>query len=207
MKNEIRRQRTERYFIVAACELIKKDGIEAATIRNIAEKAGYNSATLYSYYDNLGHLLLHASFVFEDELLGRIMADERIKNAIKLKNVWSVGYSIMAAYYLENPNIFDCVFVKLMGNNRNELEKIRQETSKFAQYTEGMLYQLAKELNVSLQIIKEIHEACLSLTVGIVLLCSKKRFDRPIEQITLTLEKQLRYIINSYLEDTKLCVD
>ncbi len=207
MKNEIRRQRTEGYFIEAACDLIRKYGIESATIRNIAEKAGYNSATLYSYYDNLGHLLLHASLVFEDELLCRMMDDKRIKNAIKLKDAWSSGYSIMAAYYLENPNIFDCIFIKKMGKNRNELEKERWEKSKFAHYTESMLLKLADELHVSRQIIMDIHEACLSLTVGIVLLCTKERFEKPIQEITLTLEKQLNYIIDAYLGDIKLCTD
>ncbi|MBE5959849.1 MAG: helix-turn-helix transcriptional regulator [Lachnospiraceae bacterium] len=33
-----------------ACEIIETEGIEAATIRNIAAKAGYNSATIYSYF-------------------------------------------------------------------------------------------------------------------------------------------------------------
>lgn len=205
MGNEIRRQRTEQYFIDAACKLIKENGVRAATIRNIAEKAGYNSATLYSYFDNLGHLLLRASLVFEEELLHRMMEDERIKSVIKLKDVWPFGYSIMATYYLENPNIFDCVFVEKLGENINELRKMRQEESKFAHYTEGMLFQIANELHISPQIVMEIHEACLALTVGIVLLCTKERFDRPIQQIVQTLEKQICCIINAYLEEENLC--
>lgn len=58
MKNkEIQRQRMYYYFIDACKDLIDELGIENLTIRNISDKAGYNSATLYNYFENLDQLI------------------------------------------------------------------------------------------------------------------------------------------------------
>ena len=57
---QIRQQRTMTYFIEAADEIIREEGIEAVTIRKAADKAGYTSATLYNYFENLNHLVFMA---------------------------------------------------------------------------------------------------------------------------------------------------
>ena len=45
------------YFIEAASQIIEEEGLEAVTIRKVADIAGYNSATLYNYFENLDHLI------------------------------------------------------------------------------------------------------------------------------------------------------
>lgn len=45
------------YFIDAANQIIENEGIESVTIRKVADIAGYNSATLYNYFNDLNHLL------------------------------------------------------------------------------------------------------------------------------------------------------
>ncbi len=46
-----------RYFIDAATELIRESGIENVTIRTVSDRAGFNSSSLYTYFDNMDHLL------------------------------------------------------------------------------------------------------------------------------------------------------
>lgn len=58
---ERRKQQVLACFIKAAQEIIAKEGIDAVTIRKVADIAGFNSATLYNYFDDLDHLLLYAS--------------------------------------------------------------------------------------------------------------------------------------------------
>lgn len=53
----INRLRMMDYFITSEDEIIKEEGIEKATVRNIASKAGYNSATIYNYFNDLEHLI------------------------------------------------------------------------------------------------------------------------------------------------------
>ena len=51
-------------FIETTIQIIKEEGIENVTIRNVAKKASYNSATLYHYFQNLDHLLCFVALNF-----------------------------------------------------------------------------------------------------------------------------------------------
>lgn len=64
---KIRQRRTMTYFIEAADEIIRQEGIEAVTIRKAADKAGYTSATLYNYFENLEHLIFLAALNYLEE--------------------------------------------------------------------------------------------------------------------------------------------
>lgn len=54
---EIRVRRIRGYFLKATQDIIKEKGIDGVTIRGVAKLAGYNSATLYNYFQNLNHLI------------------------------------------------------------------------------------------------------------------------------------------------------
>jgi len=47
----IKKRRVMTYFIEAANEIIKEEGINGITIRKVADKAGFNSATIYNYFE------------------------------------------------------------------------------------------------------------------------------------------------------------
>lgn len=61
---EIQKKRMLSYFLEAANKIIEEEGIEAVTIRKVASLAGYNSATLYNYFEGLSHLLFCASLKY-----------------------------------------------------------------------------------------------------------------------------------------------
>ena len=56
-RNEYKEKRVMMYFIEATQELILDEGLEKLSIKKIAEKAGYNSATIYNYFENLEVLI------------------------------------------------------------------------------------------------------------------------------------------------------
>ena len=58
---EKQHKRVLKYFIQAAQSIIQEEGMEAVTIRKLANIAGFNSATLYNYFQDLDQLLLYAS--------------------------------------------------------------------------------------------------------------------------------------------------
>ena len=67
-------------FINAASEIMESEGMDALTLRRVAQKAGYNSATLYNYFKDLDHLTVYASMkYFEDynRNLSRYLSDEQ----------------------------------------------------------------------------------------------------------------------------------
>jgi len=57
---DIQRRRMMSYFIKATDQVITEEGIDAVNIRKVAQLAGYNSATLYRYFDDLDHLIYYA---------------------------------------------------------------------------------------------------------------------------------------------------
>lgn len=54
---EIQRERTMKLFIDSAEKIIISEGVQGLSIRKVADYAGYNSATIYNYFDNLEHLI------------------------------------------------------------------------------------------------------------------------------------------------------
>lgn len=68
-KKTIQKRRIMSYFIDAAYNIIDRDGIEKVTIREVADIAGYNSATIYNYFDSLEHLIFYASLRYLKEYI------------------------------------------------------------------------------------------------------------------------------------------
>jgi len=62
--SELKKKRMLTFFIEAAQEIMAKDGIEAITLRKVADLAGYNGATLYNYFKDLDQLILYASLKY-----------------------------------------------------------------------------------------------------------------------------------------------
>jgi AcrR family transcriptional regulator len=69
-KKTIQKRRMMAYFIDAAKQIIDEDGFEAVSARKVADIAGYNSATLYNYFDDLDHLIFYASLRSLKEYVG-----------------------------------------------------------------------------------------------------------------------------------------
>lgn len=65
-KNQ-QRCRTKANFITAAIQIMQEDGLSALSIRKIAERAGYNSATLYYYFSNFEELCIFSCMSLVDE--------------------------------------------------------------------------------------------------------------------------------------------
>lgn len=64
---EIQKKRMMSYFLEATIKIMEEEGIEKVTIRKVASMAGFNSATLYNYFENLNHLLFFASLKYLKE--------------------------------------------------------------------------------------------------------------------------------------------
>lgn len=97
-----------RYFASSAIEILDTEGLEALTIRKIADKAGYNSATLYHYFTNLNHLVFFASIHYlKDYALDLSIYLPGIKDSIKAYlKVWEC----FCRRSFEQPAIYEMLF-------------------------------------------------------------------------------------------------
>lgn len=58
MRNrQIQEERIKTYFLDAAKNLLRAEGLKGVSVRNVAYRAGYSYATLYNYFKDINDLL------------------------------------------------------------------------------------------------------------------------------------------------------
>lgn len=115
----IKKKRVMMYFIEATQELILDEGLEKLSIKKIAEKAGYNSATIYNYFENLEVLILYASINYLKDYLNDLKNE--ITEDMKAIEVYETVYKIFTKHSFERPEIFHTLF---FGKYSCKLENI-----------------------------------------------------------------------------------
>ncbi|MCT4607410.1 MAG: TetR/AcrR family transcriptional regulator [Marinisporobacter sp.] len=107
-KKAIQKKRMMRYFIEATHQIIEKEGIDYVTIRKVSDLAGYNSATLYNYFENLDHLIFFASIKYlKDYALNLPRFIEGTKNSMEqYLEIWKC----FCYYSFQKPKIYYALF-------------------------------------------------------------------------------------------------
>lgn len=65
---DLRKKRTVAFFVSAACQVIEDEGLNALSVRKVADLAGYHYATLYSYFKDIYELKFLAALKFMDDI-------------------------------------------------------------------------------------------------------------------------------------------
>lgn len=129
----IKQKRVMTYFIEATEELILAEGVEGVSINKVAKKAGYNSATIYNYFDSIEHLILYASINYLREYV------KDLKNEIdESKDAYTIYkkiYEVFNRHSFKSPEIFYNMF---FGKYSYILSQIIADYYEiFSQYLEG----------------------------------------------------------------------
>lgn len=121
-KKQLRQKRIMTYFIDAADQIIKDEGVGAVTIRKVSDLAGYNSATLYNYFDNLNHLIFLATMNHLEAYNASIPACiQGCKNSLEIYLSISECF---CKYSFASPEIYELLF---FTNRDNKLEEYTQQ--------------------------------------------------------------------------------
>jgi AcrR family transcriptional regulator len=105
---QLRQRRTILYFIDAAERIINEDGVQAVTIRKVSELAGYTSATLYNYFDNLNHVIFLATMTYLDAYAREV--PKRIKGLTDSRDIYYTVVDCFCKHAFAHPNIFEILF-------------------------------------------------------------------------------------------------
>ena len=97
-----------RYFIEAAEELIQAEGLKNLTIRNVTERAGYGTATLYNYFRDLDELIMYTAFKFRREYMQTLSRE--IKPEMDVLEQFTRLYEIFCYYSFRFPDIYMTLF-------------------------------------------------------------------------------------------------
>lgn len=117
----LKKRRMWTYFIDATEELIQTEGFRYVTIRKVAEKAGYNSATIYNYFDELSHLLFFASLKFLRPYI-QTVTDEMDKTENPVEK-YLIAWKCFSEYSFKIPEIFNAVFLMDLGDHPENMLK------------------------------------------------------------------------------------
>ena len=117
-KKEIQEQRMRGYFIEATKEILKGEGIVCASVRNIADRAGYSYATLYNYFKDVKDLIFLCVEDFQKECEELVKSEtakiepgtDKIKGIIKA----------YVKYFIQYPGIFDLFYLEKINNISNK---------------------------------------------------------------------------------------
>lgn len=115
----IQRSRMWKYFIEATVEIIETEGMHQVTIRKVADRAGYNSATIYNYFNELSHLIFFASM----KMLKSYVEDVTtyIARGQNSYEKYMLAWECMCKHSFEKPELFHAVFIRDLGNQPQKL--------------------------------------------------------------------------------------
>ena len=125
----LRARRIISYFVEAADEIIQKEGVGAVTIRKVADKAGYTSATLYNYFDNLNHLIFLATMKHLEEYNDEV--ELRIKSCKTPVEIYLVMSECFCKHSFRKPEIYDLLFYS------NQDDKVEEYTRQYYELFES----------------------------------------------------------------------
>lgn len=110
------------YFIEATEKLIEEEGIDGLSIRKIATEAGYNSATLYNYFEDLEHLILYASVRYLRDYIAELQ--KPLTRGMNALESYRVIYEIFSERVFHSPEIFYNMF---FGHYSGKLNLVLQQ--------------------------------------------------------------------------------
>ncbi len=111
MKNkEIQEERMRGYFIEATKELLKGEGLKVVNVRNIADRAGYSFATLYTYFKDVKDLIFECVKDFQDECTEFVELETKSQpsGVGKIKAITKA----YVKYFIQYPGIFELFFIE-----------------------------------------------------------------------------------------------
>lgn len=214
-KKEIQRLRTMKYFIDAADNIIEEEGIEKVTIRKVADIAGYNSATIYNYFDNLDHLMFYCSIKYLKNYAFRL-PKELISDKGGVEKFLSTWF-LFSSESFKNPAIFYSLFFSKFSSNFNGAirdyynmfpENLRAMPEEFMpMMLERNIYQrdykalelCAKEGYLRDEDLKEINEMIMLMYQSMLLRLNNEEMDCTTEEAVEKIIRYIRVILANYL--------
>ncbi|SFE80359.1 TetR/AcrR family transcriptional regulator [Alteribacillus iranensis] len=212
---EKQKLRMWQYFVDATIDIIEEKGIDSITIREIADKAGYNSATIYNYFKELSHLIFFASLKYLNKYLEELPSYmEKGKNPL---DKYIMSWECFCKHSFKNPQVYYAIFLADLGDDPEEfLENYYSiyQLNIFKDMTEDIKtflteYYLSKRSRMELdnsvnerflkkEDLQDINEKTILIWQGMVItLLNNRREYTPKEAADKTV-KHIKEIVNSY---------
>jgi AcrR family transcriptional regulator len=107
-KKAIQEERVRGYFLTAAKELIRGEGIAVVSARNVSERAGYSYATLYNYFKDIRDLIFACIEDFMKDC--REFVTENSKKATAGRDRFHLVTRCYMNFFVQYPGIFELFY-------------------------------------------------------------------------------------------------
>src|SRR5574344_533887 len=190
MKNkQLQEDRMKGYFIQAAKEIIKSEGIKAISVRNIADRAGYSYTTLYNYFRDINDLVFECVNDFQTECLEfvqkRTNSNTTGYEAIKSK---AVAY---VQYFLEYPGIFELFYLTSSGDLGYKQKTLDMIANSFSLICEPEWNYLLKNNTTLEPVIKNVRKQIEYTILGALLLYLNRQTPAQYNAFMQHIEEQI----------------
>ncbi|MBI9103477.1 MAG: TetR/AcrR family transcriptional regulator [Spirochaetales bacterium] len=194
--SEIQQERTRGYFLESAKEILRGEGLKAASARNIASRAGYSYPALYTYFKDMNSLIFECVKDFQNEIEESVItmnsgcktAEEKIKK----------GISAWVNYFVQYPGIFELFFIEGIGDVGHLKETSNLINNSFGRVCRSGFDQLVEKGRLSG---KEADD-CLNLLkyqiTGIMLYYSNRKFPPDYKSLIELMNNQKSLILQGF---------
>ncbi len=124
-RKQVQEERTRGYFLSAAMDLIRAEGIAVVTARNVADRAGYSYATLYHYFRDIRDLIFSCVESFVEECRDFVRQD--VEPAPAGRERLRAASRSYARFFVQYPGIFELLFLQKpggMATGRSNLDSL-----------------------------------------------------------------------------------
>ncbi len=191
-KRKIQKQRMKKYFVNAAKEIIKKEGLKELTARKVGEKAGYSYATIYNYFDDLNTLIAYCAFDFLEDCYEFIIR-HKDNSQDSIQQIITDGLAYFK-YFANKPNIFQVVFLEDLERIPKELIEYNKKPS-IALLLKDNLVECAKEGHIEESNIELLGNLITSSIHGKLLFYIKNRNIETINEVIVSIENEIKFLI------------
>ncbi len=193
-KKELQEERMKSYFIRAAKEIIKGEGIRAVSVRNIADRAGYSYATLYNYFKDVKDLIFICIKDFQDEC--RLYVESEVKNFSQGKEKLKATIKAFMKYFIQYPGIFELFYIERFNDIANKTTSIEIICTFLDSLTDDDWNYCVSKKMLSTEIANGIKEELRFVTVGMLLFYLNRRYPASYKDFMNITDSKLNSILN-----------
>jgi len=192
--NDRQQQRMRGYFIEAAKEILRGEGLKAISARNIAAQSGYSYATLYNYFKDINSLIFECVQDFQKEIDTQI--SEATAAAGPGKEMIKAGIKAWINYFIQYPGIFELFFLERIGDIGH-----KQKTAEFIvnsinpAITNGISELVTRGSITELDAV-ELAEAFRYNAAGLILYYSNRRYPPDYHSLMKVVNNQIDFILS-----------
>lgn len=193
--NDKQQNRMRGYFIDAAKEILRGEGLRAVSARNIAAQAGYSYATLYNYFKDINSLLFECVQDFQKEIGEQI--NSATAAAVPGKDRIRAGAVAWINYFVQYPGIFGLFFLEGMGDFGNMEKTAELIIDSLVPAVSQGLNDLSKSGSITEEEKQTITDTLRYNITGMMLYYSNRRYPPDYPALLKNLNSQIDFIVKT----------